>query len=241
MGICKGDTLQVSSSFLRILLLYKKKNKDFSFQNFLKFLKKFIGNEGTILLPAFNWDFCKKIPFDANTTLSQTGALSNYALKDKEFVRTKNPIYSFLVYGKNSNYIKSLKHFSCFNTNSPFGYLLENNGKILFIDVDYKKALTLVHVAEEEVNVEYRYFKLFSGKIKKNNLFNNSTYKMFVRDISDKRNTKISTKLDDLLKKKNAISKQSIDGINFTVINSKVCYEIMKNDLINNRKIVNFF
>ena len=237
MGICKGDTLQVSSSFLRTLLYYRKHNKKFSFFNFLNHLKKFIGNDGTLLLPAFNWDFCKKIPFNPKKTLSQTGALSNYALNDKDFVRTQNPIYSFLIFGKNSEYIKSLKHFSCFDTNSPFGYLVENNGKILFIDIDYKKALTLVHVAEELVNVEYRKHKIFSGKIRKKNSLIRVKYKMFVRDINEKRNTKISPKLDNLLKKRKAIIKKEINGINYTTINSKICLKIMINDLKKKKKL----
>ena len=81
----------------------------------------------------------------------------------KDFKRSVNPIYSFSIFGKNNDYISNLNHESCFSLNSPFGYLIDNKGKNLFIDLDYKLALTLVHVAEEFIGVNYRYFKSFSG------------------------------------------------------------------------------
>ena len=59
--------------------------------------------------------------------------------------------------------IIQMKHKSCFGFDSPFGYLIKNKGKNLFIDLDYKDALTFVHVAEEKIGVNYRYIKRFKG------------------------------------------------------------------------------
>ena len=115
------------------------------------------------MLPAFNWDFCKGKDFDYHKTKSRTGSLSNIALKRKDFARTKNPIYSFAVTGKNTDYICNLNHKSCFGLDSPFGYLIQNHGKNLFIGMDYKDGFAFDHVAEEAVGVNYRYFKNFSG------------------------------------------------------------------------------
>ena len=77
----------------------------------------------------------------------------------KDFNRSKNPIYSFTIYGKDKNKISSMQHKSCFGFDSPFGYLIKNKGKNLFIDIDYKEAFTFVHVAEEKIGVNYRYIK----------------------------------------------------------------------------------
>ena len=71
-----------------------------------------------------------------------------------------------------------MSHKSCFGLNSPFGFLIKNGGKNLFIDLDYKSALTYAHVAEETVGVNYRYIKLLKDsttieKIKKKSKLQN--------------------------------------------------------------------
>ena len=114
--------------------------------------------------------------------MSSTGALSNLSLKMSDFRRSANPIYSFSIFGKDKNYISSLKHLSCFGLDSPFGYLIKNRGKNLFIGIDYKDALTFVHVAEEQAKVDYRYHKIFSGNyINVNGMTSRVDYKMYVR------------------------------------------------------------
>ena len=79
-----------------------------------------------------------------------TGALSNIALRRKDFKRSKNPIYSFAVWGKNKNKICSLSHKSCFSLKSPFGYLIKNNAKNLCIGMNFRDAFTFVHVVEQK-------------------------------------------------------------------------------------------
>ena len=44
--------------------------------------------------------FCEGKDFDYKKTQSKCGLLSNIALKRDDFLRTKNPIYSFAVTGK---------------------------------------------------------------------------------------------------------------------------------------------
>ena len=52
-----------------------------------------------------------------------------------------------------------MKHDDSFSMNSPFGYLISNNGKNIFIDIDYKDSFTFVHLAEQHAGVKYRYKK----------------------------------------------------------------------------------
>ena len=89
--------------------------------------------------------------------------MSNLSLLDKDFIRSKNPIFSFSVFGKNKYKIANMRHNNCFSMKSPFGYLINNKGKNLFIDIDHKEANTFVHVAEQLQKVDYRYLKTFSG------------------------------------------------------------------------------
>ena len=68
-----------------------------------------------------------------------------------------------------------MKHTNCFSLNSPFGYLLKNNGKNLFIDMNqtdfdktYFNGFPFHHVVEQNVKVPYRFIKEFRGYYIKN-------------------------------------------------------------------------
>ena len=99
--------------------------------------------------------------------------------------------------------IIQMKHKSCFGFDSPFGYLIKNKGKNLFIDLDYKDALTFVHVAEEKIGVNYRYIKRFKGNyIDENKKKFIKSCEMYVRKTDLVSKTIIDKKFDKILKRK---------------------------------------
>ena len=97
LDINKGDKLLVNSNILNLLI--KNRNK-ISPNQIIDVLIKKISTEGTLFFPTYNWGFCKGLVFDYLNTKSSTGALSNISLKRDDFVRSKNPIYSFSIFGK---------------------------------------------------------------------------------------------------------------------------------------------
>jgi len=239
LNINKNDKILVNSSILKILIECQKANKKFEPNQIIDVIIEKIGITGTLLFPAYNWDFCKGISFDYFNSKSQSGSLGNISLKRKDFKRSKNPIYSFSVFGNDKEHICSMSHTSCFGLESPFGYLIENKGKNLFIDIDYKDAFTFVHVAEEFVGVNYRYLKDFKGKYK--NKFNQETedhYKMYVRDLNKVKCTIIDKGFDKILIENNAYEKKIIQGINFTIIDINKAYNLMINELKNSNSLI---
>ena len=128
-----GDTVLVSSDILKILLLNKKKLKEkISPNDIIDMLKEKIGSTGNLLFPTYNWGFCQGKVYHYKKTRSLCGTLSNTALQRNDFVRTKNPIYSFAVYGKDMELISNMHHKDCFSLDSPFGYLIKKKLKIYF-------------------------------------------------------------------------------------------------------------
>lgn len=229
LEIKKKDKIIVNSNILNLISRFK--NKDLP-KILIKSLKKKVTSQGTLLFPTFNWDFCKGKTFDFKKTKSNTGALSNISLCMKDFERSMNPIYSFTVYGKDKEKISKLKHRSCFGFDSPFGYLIQNKGKNLFIDLDYKKALTFVHVAEESVGVNYRYFKIFKGDyIKKNKKKVTQSFKMYVRKTQKVSKTVIDKKFDKVLKKKKALKEITFKKIRFSIVDINKAFSLMKKDI----------
>ena len=236
LNIKKNDKILVNSNILKLISIFKDKNLP---KNIIEILIKKISPDGNLLFPAFNWDFCKGKSFDYFNTKSNTGALSNLSLKMKDFIRSKNPIYSFTIYGKDKNKISSMQHKSCFGFDSPFGYLIKNKGKNLFIDIDYKEAFTFVHVAEEKIGVNYRYIKKFEGKYtERNGTKINKTYKMYVRKINEVSKTVIDKKFDKILKNKKALIQTSFKKIKFSIIDINVAYELMKSEIKNNSGLI---
>ena len=240
LNIFPGDKVLVSSNTLDIILKLKKINQNFQPNDLIDSLINKIGKEGTLLFPAFNWDFCNGKPFDYHKTKSNSGHLGDVARKRKDFFRSKNPIYSFAVSGKDAEKICNLNHQSCFGKDSPFAYLINNDGKNLYIGLEkIDDAFTFDHVAEEESLVEYRFFKEFSGTIiDKLGKKKNESYKMYVRDLKSNLRTAIDEKIVEELTKIQGYEKKSLLSINFIIIDIKKAYNIMVEDLKSERKIV---
>ena len=94
-GYKKGDTILLTCDLLKFLIYFRKKNQIFDLDKFLDIFIDIIGKNGTLILNAFNWDFCKGIDFNLKNTPAMTGALSNFALKRKEFLRNINQGFLF--------------------------------------------------------------------------------------------------------------------------------------------------
>ena len=137
-GFKEGDTILLTCDILKFLLYFRKKNHDFDANKFLDLFIEIIGKSGTLILNAFNWDFCNGKDFDILKSPARTGSLSNIALKRNDFLRSKNPIYSFVSCGYHAKKISLMEHDSCFSFKSPFGFLIDINAKNLFINLDYK-------------------------------------------------------------------------------------------------------
>ncbi len=162
-SIHEGDILYVISDVLELAKVCRDNGEKFDAQQFLQSLIQKVGKEGTILLPVFNWDFCRGITFDYRCTPGKTGALGNVALKNKEFIRTKHPIYSFAVWGKGQKELCSITSTDSFGSGTVFDYLYRKKAKAFVIGLHALEALTMVHYVEQMIGVPYRYFKEFEG------------------------------------------------------------------------------
>lgn len=156
LPISAGDVVYISSDLRKLVYQARKHKEQFDAQRFLNGLKERVGPEGTILIPAFNYDLKDNAAFDRQHTMPITGSLSVEALKDPSFARTVNPMHSFAVWGRHQAEILSLENSSSFGKDSPFEWLYTHHAKLIGIDVDLQQSLTYAHYAEEEARVAYR-------------------------------------------------------------------------------------
>jgi aminoglycoside 3-N-acetyltransferase len=216
----KGDTIMLVSDVSFLLHTYKKNNKYFDINLFIDSVLEKIGKEGTLLIPTYNYDFCKGITFHYHNTSPATGSIAKIALKRKDFKRTTNPIHSFAVCGKDREILYNLKHTSSFGDDSPFSYLHKKNAKYFSVGLDFTNlGFTPAHYVEEKVRVSYRYFKDFVGNyIDENGLEKKVKYKFYVRDLSKVNATGIKKKTDQLLTDIKAYQKYFVQNELFGIV-----------------------
>ena len=236
LEINKGDRILLVSDLTKFFLLFKRDGKKFNVNKFLDVLLESITEKGTLIIPTHNWEFCSSKYFNYHETPSMTGSLGKIALKRNDFVRTKNPIYSFAVAGKDKELLYRLKHYSCFGNDSPFYYFHKDNFKYLSLFLDYKDiGFTPVHYVEEKVRVSYRYFKRFSGiYVDENYLEKNVTFSLYVRKLSKVQRTGIKNETDLRLSKINAFKKYFDNNYDFTIINLQPALDLLVEDMREN-------
>jgi aminoglycoside 3-N-acetyltransferase len=177
-GVESGDVLLVHTSLSRTL-----NNYDTTPQVVLESFLDILGPEGTLLLPLFNFEFTKGVPFDFHNTPSHMGALTEAGRLHPEAVRSGHPIYSFAVIGAQAD-LFDVDNYSAYGENSPFAILRELDGKIGVIDLDDQNSMTFYHHIEEMHDVDYRYLKEFTGEYTDaEGKTETKTYAIFVRNL----------------------------------------------------------
>lgn len=184
LGIQKGSHLFISSDIKRLFWEAVQNGEGAGPGRFIDGFKKTVGEEGTLAFPTYNWDFCSGKAFDYRKTKCRTGALGAAALKRKDFVRTRHPIYSFAVWGKYAGELAAMENTDSFGEDSPFAFFREKRFINIIADVTYQRCFTYVHYVEERTGAPYRYIKEFTAPyIDGEGREDLRTYSMFVRDL----------------------------------------------------------
>ena len=235
IGLKSNDIILIASDITIFAFEVFKQKIEFDPNRFINELKEYL-NEGTILFPTFNYDFCKAKEFDYKKTPPQNmGTLSNIVFKIDDFKRTKHPIFSFMVWGKYQKELVGLDNISSFGIDSPFGFLYLKHAKMIFIDIDYNRSFTYLHFVEQQAGVDYRYNKIFEAPyIDENGKKEIKKYSMLVRDIEKG----VVNNLNEVGKvlEKEGISKvyKILGKSTWRVVDLKKTFEIAKKEAIYN-------
>lgn len=117
-----------------------------------------------IIMPSFNYDFCKGSFFNIKNSESQVGTLSEFFRKNKATWRTSTPVFNFSGIGKNPLSIR-YGEIDPFDKSSLFGFLHENKGILMHYGSGIHTS-TLIHYVERISNrLIYRYDKIFESQV----------------------------------------------------------------------------
>ncbi|MGD2158122.1 MAG: AAC(3) family N-acetyltransferase [Anaerolineales bacterium] len=146
-------------------------------------LLDFVGPEGTLLFPNFNFQsWTESHYFDIRETPSKMGIIGELArLRDKA-VRTPHPIYSFAVLGKRKMDFAVCDDMEAYGPNSVFALFHELNGTIVSIGLHWNSTFSMHHYVEYRTGCDYRRIKRFAGiYVDYEGIPQIKTYTMFVR------------------------------------------------------------
>jgi aminoglycoside 3-N-acetyltransferase len=164
--VAQGDILIVHSSAQAIEAL------GFTPQQLCLFLIDYLGQTGTLAMPAFplykeepkeldlgNSITNKRLVYNVEKTPVWTGILPRTLLKFVGAVRSKHPINSMVAIGAQAdammqNNIAGDKPLPC-GVNSSWKFCADKNAKILFLGVDVAHSITMIHVVEDSWEADW--------------------------------------------------------------------------------------
>ena len=150
LGLNKGDVVLVHSSYNSF------EGHTGTPVEIIKTLQSTVGDEGTLLMPTMPFsgtalDYIQNgKPFDARRTPSRMGLLTELFRRMPDVVRSVHPTHPVAAWGALAQTITADHHLCetpC-GRQSPFGKLLDHNGRILFLGTGIG-VLTFLHTLEE--------------------------------------------------------------------------------------------
>lgn len=176
VGVKRGDLLYVAS-FMAIL-----GNRPRLLDDTIDALLETVGEQGTVIMPAFNWDYCRTLFFDHAETESKVGILTEAFRRRKGVLRNVAPPWcTFIAAGKHAATVASINGTSPFGPDSIVQYMIDRNVRQVLIGSTYADSVVFVHWLEQSFNVPYRYWKTFRGIVRINGKEVENVSEMFAR------------------------------------------------------------
>jgi len=160
MGISSGDTLYVASS---MVAFYHWENPCVQV---IELLREVLGDEGTLIMPGFNFGFCKGEPFDREHTPTVGSVLTEaFRILKGTYRSWAPPYHNILANGKLAQAMTTIESNTSFGVDSVFQKLIDMDVKHLLIGCMFNQGVTHFHLLEEQEGVPYRYWKRLEGEV----------------------------------------------------------------------------
>lgn len=182
IGVRAGETVLVHTALFALGRMEGVETARYPDQIY-QTLRELVGAEGTIVVPTFNFDFCRAQTFDRQRTPSKKmGIFSEYVRTHPGAYRSSHPMQSLAAVGPLAERICRPDTSSAFDVRGCFAMLLEYNARQVFLGNGFVAA-SLVHYCEERVGVPYRFWKNFTGSYRDGDRESRRTYSLYARDL----------------------------------------------------------
>jgi len=235
LEIERGDRVWLSSEIVKLVFLCRRTGDEFDASALLDGFKEAVGEEGTLLLPTFCFSFSNTGRYDYTHSKGSTGALGNIALQMSDFRRTKHPMHSFAVWGRDQDKLCMMENKHAFGEDSPFAYCKENNVKQIMLGTDYTHAMTFVHYVETMCAVPYRFTKSFTGiYVTPDGTEEERTYDYAARRL-DVGTTERFNRIGAILEEQGVAKVKDYQGFVSRIVPLGDTYDLICDDILHNR------
>lgn len=177
----KADQCEIL--YIHTSLSFGTPNPDIKKKALLGEILNVIKNLGvrTICMPTFTFSFCNGKSYNPTESSSRMGALNEFFRKQEGVFRSVDPLMSVALMGEDTDLVQGIGHSSC-GACSTFDKLRHrDNVKFLFLGPKIGDCMTYMHYLEWLYSVDYRYERVFRGKIISEGKEYNDEYALFVR------------------------------------------------------------
>lgn len=200
-----------------------------SAKQILKYLEEFYKPK-TILVPTFTYSFTKTGIYNRKNTCSEVGRFGEEvrALYDYSY-RTMNPVFNVVDIKKHFK-LNNFDNATAFGENSMLDFL-DDFGYII-INLNLPELInTHLHYLEYLEKVDYRFQKIFPGKVSSDGInFETIKYKYYVRKLDiDTRWRR--AKIKDFLNKENVLNNHDYQNIVCNWLDTRLLTDVMRNKL----------
>jgi len=172
LNVRTGDTICVFSDLTQfgvpkeIKLEVQRYGVEVLLEAYIETLISQVGPTGTVIMPAFTYSACEGEIFDLKESKSTVGALTELFRKKYATHRSQHPIFSFSGLGSKAADLMEVRTLDCFGSDSFFDHMIRHRGKYVLFGTTLINSGTFVYFSMQKMQVPYRYFKEFTGRIK---------------------------------------------------------------------------
>lgn len=235
-GISQDAIVDVSSALASVMKFSVRNDLKFNANELIDELKHLFGNDGALMIRAFSWQFCKGMAFRPRETKSEVGALGNYAIKRRDFLRTQHPLYSWMVTGAKGDKVLENNSVDAFGKDSILAFLNSNKAVQLLIGEQEIAGLTIAHYAEIKAGVPYRKQKFFEAEYEdREGNVTMRKYSMHVRPLNIELENIFTEEATQALLTDAGIRKNySYKGLPIATIDIAKAADFIRNDILSN-------
>ncbi len=230
-GIREGEMVMVASGLTMIALSAKRREGGFSVDALLDSFLAQLGEGGTLIIPAYNHKLRQRDSFDIRRSKPLTGTMAEVALARNDFIRTRHPMHSCLVWGKHAGALAEMQNKSSFGPDSPFAFMLRHDAHMLILGTTVSEAFTFTHFVEEQEKVPYRKYKKYL--ISYTGISGETTTEEFTLFHKKQGWTMSMDSLEKALVNI-TLQKGRINGVSYSMVSLKKAYDIILDDIRNN-------
>ncbi|HEU4586671.1 MAG TPA: DUF2172 domain-containing protein, partial [Gemmatimonadaceae bacterium] len=171
VGVTRGDTVMLHVNLAALGIVDAAgEPRDAQYGAVYDAVRDAIGAEGTLVVPAYTFSFCRREEFDVDGTpttggpWSPTAGFLEYVRALPLARRSRDPIHSVVAVGPRAAELVDDVPPTCFGEGSVFERLVDAGAKVCVLGLPLEEA-TIRHHFEESFGVPFRYRKLFTGRI----------------------------------------------------------------------------